>query len=191
MASGPHHGSLQKVRLKEGIAVSEKAHPETVLIFCLDIGRSHVDLALAWVVVGVNQFMDDIHPAHGAAVQKYIHILVLIVRLNRLTAATFWSLTLEKWWIPWRSIRAWKSELKNSLPLSVCSRWWWRGFAAVSTCPKAAVIALASYEWTGIAQANLENTSITVRRYFIPPFCLEIPCISAMSACHWASIPAT
>ena len=65
--------------------------------------------------------------------------------------------------------------VKNFLPLSVFRRFGWRGFAVVSTCPTAAVIALASFELTGTAQANLENTSITVRMYLIPPICLAIP----------------
>ena len=35
-----------------------------------DIGRSHADGAVARVVVGVNQVLDDIHPAHGPAVRE-------------------------------------------------------------------------------------------------------------------------
>ena len=55
---------------------------------------------------------------------KYVHILVLIVRLNRSTTAAFYSLSLAKCWIPWRFIRVWKFELKNYLSLSV----WVRNF---------------------------------------------------------------
>ena len=91
----------------------------------------------------------------------------------------------------WRFIRAWKSELKNFLSLSVCKRRVWREFALVSTFPNAAVIALASLEWTGNVQENLENLSITVSNYLIQLLSLAILCIPTMSACKWASIPAT
>ena len=36
----------------------------------MDIGRSHADGGVARVDVGVNQVLDDIHPAHGAAVRQ-------------------------------------------------------------------------------------------------------------------------
>ena len=49
----------------------------------------------------------------------------------------------------------------------------------VKTCAKAAVIALSSLEWIATANANIENTSIRVRWYLIPPYCLAIFCISA------------
>ena len=49
------------------IPVSEEAHPETVLVFLLDIGPSDADGAVARVVVADTIVLDDIHPAHGAA----------------------------------------------------------------------------------------------------------------------------
>ena len=55
---------------KVSVSVSEKAHPETVVVLYLDIGRSHADGAVARVVVGVNQVLDDIDLAHGAAVRQ-------------------------------------------------------------------------------------------------------------------------
>ena len=45
--------------------------------------------------------------------QRYVHNLVLILRLIRSTTAAYWSPSLAKCWIPWRFIRAAKSELKN------------------------------------------------------------------------------
>ena len=70
MAAGPHHGSLRNVRFKVGVSVPKMAHPETVLVLFLDIGRRHADGAVARVVVGVNQVLDDFYPAHGAAVRQ-------------------------------------------------------------------------------------------------------------------------
>ena len=67
VAAGPHHGFVRNWRFKVSVSVSEEAHPETDLVLLLDIGRTHVDGAVARVVVGVNQVLDDIHPAHGAA----------------------------------------------------------------------------------------------------------------------------
>ena len=46
------------------------AHSTTVLVYFLDIGRRHADEAVARVIVGVNQVLDDIYPAHGAAVRQ-------------------------------------------------------------------------------------------------------------------------
>ena len=68
VAAGPHHSFLRNWRFKVSVSVSEQAHPKTVLILFFDIGRSHADGAVARVVVGVNQVLDDIHPAHGPAV---------------------------------------------------------------------------------------------------------------------------
>ena len=68
VAAGPYHGSLRKLKFKISVSVSEEAHPETVLVLLLDIGRSHAVGAVTRVVVGVNQVLDDIHPAHSAAV---------------------------------------------------------------------------------------------------------------------------
>ena len=53
-----------------GVFVSEPANPETAHVRLLDIGRSHADGAVARVIVGVNQVLNDIHPAHGAAVRQ-------------------------------------------------------------------------------------------------------------------------
>ena len=53
-----------------GVSVPIETHPETVLILLLDIGRRHANGAMAQVVVSVNQVMDDIHSAHGAAVRQ-------------------------------------------------------------------------------------------------------------------------
>ena len=52
------------------VSVSEQAHLKTVLVIFFDIGRRYADGAVARVVVGVNQVLDDIHPAHGAAVRQ-------------------------------------------------------------------------------------------------------------------------
>ena len=68
VAAGPHHGSLRNFEFKVGVSVPKKANLETVLVLLLDIGRRHADEAVARVVVGVNQVLDDIHPTHGAAV---------------------------------------------------------------------------------------------------------------------------
>ena len=46
------------------------AHTETVFVHLLDIGRRHANWAVARVVVNVNQVLDDIYPAHGAAVRQ-------------------------------------------------------------------------------------------------------------------------
>ena len=70
VASGPHHGSLRNLRFKVDVFVPKKAHSETVLVFLLDIGRRHADGAVARVVVGVNQVLDVIYPAHGTAVRQ-------------------------------------------------------------------------------------------------------------------------
>ena len=55
---------------KISVAVFEESHTETILVLLLDIGRSHADGALARVVEGVYQVLDDIHPGHGAAVRQ-------------------------------------------------------------------------------------------------------------------------
>ena len=52
------------------IAILEETHPETVFDYLLDIGRFHADGAVARVVVPVNQVLDDIYPAHRAAVRQ-------------------------------------------------------------------------------------------------------------------------
>ena len=70
VAAGPHHGSLRNLQFKVGVSVPKNAHPETVLVFLLDIGRRHADGAVARVVVLVNQVLDDIYPAHGAVVRQ-------------------------------------------------------------------------------------------------------------------------
>ena len=53
-----------------GVSVPKMAHPDTVHGFLLDIGRRHADEAVTRVVVGVNQVLDDIYPAHAAAVRQ-------------------------------------------------------------------------------------------------------------------------
>ena len=70
VAAGPHHGSLRNLRFKVSVSVSKQAHPKTVLVLLFDIGRRHADEAVARFVVGVNQVLDDIHLAHGAAVRQ-------------------------------------------------------------------------------------------------------------------------
>ena len=70
VAAGPHHGTLRNWRLKVGVAVHEEAHPETILIFPLDIVRRHADGAVVGVIVRVDHVLDDIYPAHGAAVRQ-------------------------------------------------------------------------------------------------------------------------
>ena len=47
VSAGPQHGSLRNLRLKMGVCVDKKAHPETVLILLLYIGRRHADGAVA------------------------------------------------------------------------------------------------------------------------------------------------
>ena len=106
---------------------------------------------------------------------KYVYIMVIIMSFNDSTTAVICSISMAKCLLPWRFIRAWNSESDNYLPLSICRRRGWRRCATVSNCMNAAVIPLAFLEWTGIAQANSENTSITVRRYLIQPFYLAIP----------------
>ena len=70
VAAGPHYGSLRNLRFKISVFVSEETHLETVLVLLLDIGRSHADGAMARVVVGVNQVLNDIYPAYSAAVRQ-------------------------------------------------------------------------------------------------------------------------
>ena len=61
---------MQNLKFKLSVSVSETAQLETVLVILFDIGRSHADGAVALVVVGVNQVLDVIHSAHGAAVRQ-------------------------------------------------------------------------------------------------------------------------
>ena len=70
VAVGPHHGSLQNLRFKVSVSLSEKSHQETVLVLFLDIGRRNADKPIAWVVLGINKVLDDIYPAHGASVRQ-------------------------------------------------------------------------------------------------------------------------
>ena len=67
-----------------GVAVPEQVHPETVLVRFLDIGQSHADGAVARVVVGVNQVLEDIHSAHGASVRQICPYLGLDVPIESL-----------------------------------------------------------------------------------------------------------
>ena len=53
-----------------GVSVPKEAHPESVLVLLLDIGQRHADGAVARVVVGVHQVLDDIHQTHGATVRQ-------------------------------------------------------------------------------------------------------------------------
>ena len=53
-----------------GVSVPKKSHPETVLVLLFDIGRRPADGAVARVVLGVNQVLDDVYPAHGASVRQ-------------------------------------------------------------------------------------------------------------------------
>ena len=53
-----------------GVAVPKKVHPETVFVLLLNINRQHADGAVPRVFLGVNQVLDDIYPAHGAAVRQ-------------------------------------------------------------------------------------------------------------------------
>ena len=191
VAAGPQHSSLQNLKLKVGVSVAKETHSETVFLCLLNIHRRHTYGAVARVVVNVNQILHDNHTAHGSSVQQICPYLCLDGSIYRSKTAAFCSISLTKCFIPWRFIRVWKLELKNFLPFLVFRRLGWRGVADLSTCPKAAVIGLACLELTVTAQANFENTSITVSRYLIPLFCLAIPCIPARSACHWASSPAT
>ena len=46
------------------------AHPESVFVLLLNIGRRHADGAVTRVVVGVHQVLDDVDPTHGAAVRQ-------------------------------------------------------------------------------------------------------------------------
>ena len=52
------------------IAVPVQAHPETVFVFLSDIGWRHADEAIARVVVGGNQTLDNIYLLHGAEVRQ-------------------------------------------------------------------------------------------------------------------------
>ena len=68
VAAGPHYSSLLNLRFNVGVFVPEEAHPKSVLVLLMDIGRRHADGAVARVVVGVHQVLDDVHTTHGAAV---------------------------------------------------------------------------------------------------------------------------
>ena len=70
ITAGPHHSSLRNLRFKVGVSIPDKAHPESVLVLLLEIGRRHADKAVARVVIGVYQVLDDIHPTKGAAVRQ-------------------------------------------------------------------------------------------------------------------------
>ena len=51
VAAGPHHSFSRKLRFKVGVSLPEEAHPESVLVLLLDIGRRHVYTAVVRVVV--------------------------------------------------------------------------------------------------------------------------------------------
>ena len=70
VAAGLNYSLLRNWRFNVSIFVFEKAHPETVFVLLLDIGPSHADGAVARVVVGVNQVLDDINQAHCAAIRQ-------------------------------------------------------------------------------------------------------------------------
>ena len=70
VAAGPHHSSLRNLRFKVCVSVPEEAHPESIHLLPLDIGRRHADGAVARVVVGVDQVLDYIHLTHGATVRQ-------------------------------------------------------------------------------------------------------------------------
>ena len=69
MADFSHYGFLQNLSLKVVVFVCEEAQSETVFSFQLDLSRRHADDAVARVVVSVNQVLNDIYLAHGAAVR--------------------------------------------------------------------------------------------------------------------------
>ena len=70
MAVGSHYGYDRNIRLKVSVSVPKTAQPKTIFVILLDIARRHGDGAVARVVVGVDQLLDDIHPTHGAAVRQ-------------------------------------------------------------------------------------------------------------------------
>ena len=70
MAGGSNNGLLRNLRFKVSVSVPKEANPETVFIVLPDIGRSHADVAVAQVVVGIKQVLVDIYPAHGVAVRR-------------------------------------------------------------------------------------------------------------------------
>ena len=112
----------------------------------------------------------------------------LSVRLNRSTKAAFWSLSNAKWWMLLVVINPVNSRLKNSFPLSVCSRSGLRGFADVRTNLNASRIDFQSLYFTRTDKALFENTSITVKIYLFPLLSRWSLTISAQSACHCLSI---
>ena len=157
MAAGSHHGCVRNLRLKVSVSFLKRAHPETVLVLLLDTGLRHVDKAVTRVVVGVDQVLDDIHSTHGAAVRQicpypcfdglmesFHHGRLLFALTVKVLDTVAFHQRLEV-------------RVEEFLDLVGHSRLGWRGFAVVSICPKAGVIALASLEWTGTALANLEN----------------------------------
>ena len=62
---------------------------------------------------------------------------------------------------------------------------------AISVWLNAAVITLASLEWTVTIQANLKKVNYSEKIYFVLTFVLAMPCILARLAWYWASIPET
>ena len=69
MVAGSDHGSVRNLRFKVGVSVLKKVQPETVFVL-LYINRHHADGAVARMVVGVHQVLDNIYPAHGAGVRQ-------------------------------------------------------------------------------------------------------------------------
>ena len=55
VAAGPHHSSLQILKLKVNVFVSEQAHPKTVFVFISTLTVPHLDGAVTRVV-GVPKF---------------------------------------------------------------------------------------------------------------------------------------
>ena len=70
VAAGPQHSSLPNFRFKVGVFVPKKGAFRVNSNFFLYIGRRHADGAVARMVVGVHQVLDDIHPTHGAMVRQ-------------------------------------------------------------------------------------------------------------------------
>ena len=70
VADCSHQNSVRNFRLKVIVSFPKKAHPITVNVLLLNIGRRHADGEVARVVLGLNEVLDDILPTHGAALRQ-------------------------------------------------------------------------------------------------------------------------
>ena len=76
------------MRLTVGVAVPKKAHSNTILVFVLVINWLYSDKAMARIVVGVYQVLNDIHLAHNAALSQICLYLSLNGEIESLLSSS-------------------------------------------------------------------------------------------------------